>query len=141
MKWFIGIVLALSVLVVGYLVRQTYVVNPRAVVELRDHPTGELARQAALITLPDGRTLPVNYLHEADTVYLGADGGWWRQLRGGTAVTLLIRGETLTGRANPIENDQPYTDEVFARLRPNAPAWLPHWLNGVLVVISLDTAP
>ena len=140
MKWFIGIVLALIVLVVGYLVYQTYVVNPRAVAELRDHSNGELARRAALITLPDGRTLPVNYLREADTVFVGADGAWWRQLRGGAVVTLLLRGETLSGRANPIENDQRYTTEVFARLRPNAPAWLPDWLNGVLVVINLDTA-
>jgi hypothetical protein len=140
MKWFIGIVLALAVLVVGYFVYQTYLVNPRAVAELRDHPDGARARLAALITLPDGRTIPVNYLREADTVFVGADGAWWRQLRGGAVVTLLIRGETLGGQANPIENDQQYTTEVFARLRPNAPAWLPDWLNGVLVVINLDSA-
>jgi hypothetical protein len=140
MKWIIGIVLALTVLVVGYFVYQTYVVNPRAVAELRDHPDGDRARLAALITLPDGRTIPVNYLREADTVYVGADGAWWRQLRGGAVVALLIRGETLSGQANPIENDQQYTTEVFARLRPNAPAWLPDWLNGVLVVINLDSA-
>jgi hypothetical protein len=140
MKWFIGIVLALAVLVVGYFVYQTYLVNPRAVAELRDYPDGERARLAALITLPDGRTIPINYLREADTVYVGADGAWWRQLRGGGVVTLLIRGETLSGQANPIENDQQYTTEVFARLRPNAPAWLPDWLNGVLVVINLDSA-
>ena len=140
MKWFLGIVLALAVLFVGYFVYQTYVVNPRAVAELRDHPDGDRARLAGLITLPDGRTIPVNYLREADTVYVGADGAWWRQLRGGAMVTLLIRGETLSGQANPIENDQQYTTEVFARLRPNAPAWLPDWLNGVLVVINLDSA-
>jgi len=140
MKWFLGIVLALAVLVVGYLVYQVYVVNPRAVAELQDHPEGERARLAALIGLPDGRTIPVNYLREADTVYVGADGAWWRQLRGGAVVTLLIRGETFSGQANPIENDQQYTTEVFARLRPNAPAWLPDWLNGVLVVINLDSA-
>ena len=28
-------------------------------------------------------------------------------------------------------------DDVFARLRPAAPEWLPDWLNGKLVVISL----
>ena len=141
MRWFIGIVLALVLLGIGYVVYATRVANPRVVAELRDHPEGARAQRAMLLTLPDGQTFPVNYLREADTVYLGADGRWWRQLRGGAIVTLLIRGEMLSGQAKPIENDQEYTNEVFARLRPNAPAWLPDWLNGVLVVVSLDTAP
>lgn len=141
MRWFIGIVLALVLLGIGYVVYATRIANPHVVAELRDHPEGERAQRAMLLTLPDGQTFPVNYLREADTVYLGADGRWWRQLRGGAIVTLLIRGEMLSGQAKPIENDQEYTNEVFARLRPNAPAWLPDWLNGVLVVVSLDTAP
>lgn len=141
MRWFIGIVLALVLLGIGYVVYATRIANPRVVAELRDHSEGERAQRAMLLTLPDGQTFPVNYLREADTVYLGADGRWWRQLRGGAIVTLLIRGEMLSGQAKPIENDQEYTNEVFARLRPNAPAWLPDWLNGVLVVVSLDTAP
>jgi hypothetical protein len=139
MKWLIGLVLALVLLGAGYAFYMARIGNPRAITELRDLPDGARAQRVTLITLPDGRTLPVNYLREADTVYLGADGRWWRQLRGGAAVTLLIRGETYTGQAKPIEHDQGYTNEVFARLRPNAPAWLPDWLNGVLVVISLDT--
>jgi hypothetical protein len=139
MRWFISIVLFLVVLGVGYVVYATRIANPGVVAELRDNPDGPRAQRAMLITLPDGQTFPVNYLREADTVYLGADGRWWRQLRDGALVTLLIRGETFSGQAEPIENDQEYTTEIFARLRPDAPAWLPDWLNGVLVVISLDT--
>ena len=40
------------------------------------------ARKVMLITLPSGRTLPVNYLRDGDTVYAGADGRWWRDVFG-----------------------------------------------------------
>ena len=36
-------------------------------------------------------------------------------------------------------DDRANIDDVFARLRPKAPDWLPDWLNGMLVVITLDT--
>ncbi len=89
---------ALAVLVIGYVAYMALVANPRAVRELHDDPDGARARKVMLITLPSGRTIPVNYLRDGETVYAGADGRWWRELRGkGATVQLLIRGETRTG--------------------------------------------
>ena len=67
-------------------------------------------------------------------VYAAADGGWWDELvGGGSAVTLLIRGETLTGRARAVRDDPAYTQRAFAKLRPNAIEGF-----GSLVEIRLD---
>jgi len=112
--------------------------NDRVAAELRSDPTGERAKVAMLLSFGD-RTLPVNYLREGDKVFIGVDGPWWREFDAGAIpVTLLIQGETFTGAAATARDDQAYVDEIFARLRPSAPEWLPDWLNGVLVVITLD---
>ena len=55
-----------------------------------------------------------------------------------TDVELFVMGETLRGRASAVEDDPARTHEVFARLRPTVPSWLPDWLNGVLVVVELE---
>lgn len=113
--------------------------NPRVVEELRAQPQGERAGKVMLLTFPDGRTIPVNYLREGTLVFAGADGRWWRAFQAGNVpVTVAIRGETLTGRARTVMNDPVYTRDVFRRLRPNVPTWLPEWLDAYLVVIELD---
>jgi len=38
-------------------------------------------------------------------------------------------------------DDQAYVDDVFSRLRPTVPKWLPDWLNGKLVVVTLSDSP
>jgi len=138
-KW-IGIgVGALIVLVGVYVFYVLTIANPRVAAELRNAPAGERAGKVMLLTLPSGKTLPVNYLREGDVVYAGADGPWWREIRGdGASVTLLVMGETLQGRATAVEDDPTRTHDVFSRLRPSAPSWLPDWANGVLVQIELE---
>lgn len=108
--------------------------NAAVVEELRAEPDGERAKKVMALTLPSGRTIPVNYLREGDTVYAGADFPWWRELRpDGGRGSVLIQGETLPGYIRAIEDDPERRTEVFARLRPNAVPW---W--GVLVVVELD---
>lgn len=139
LKWS-GIVVA--VLVLGLLaLRLLYgvIANPRVIEEITSNPTGERAGIVMALTLPDGRTLPVNYRREDNRVYAGADGRWWRTLRDGNApVTMLIRGETLTGRAHVVFDDPAFKADVFSRLRPTVPRWLPAWLDAHLVVIELE---
>ena len=102
------IVLAtLTLLIVGYGVYVTSIGNSGVVAELKQNPMGERAERAMLLTFPDGKTIPVNYLREDDRVYAGADGAWWRAFDGeGAAVTLLIQGEALTGHATVELRDQ-----------------------------------
>jgi len=82
---------------------------------------------------------PVNYLREGNLVFAGADGRWWREFReGNVPVTVEIRGEVFSGKASVVLDDPDYTRDVFKRLRPNVPKWLPLWLDAYLVVIELD---
>ena len=139
LKWSVIVV---AVLAVGLFILRTsfgLVTNPRVIEEITANPQGERAGIVMLLTLPNDRALPVNYLHEGDRVYAGADGAWWRSLRDGDApVTVLIRGETFTGRAHVVFDDPGFKADVFSRLRPTVPSWLPAWLDAHLVVIDLD---
>lgn len=143
MKWLVMTPATIfGLLLVFWLGMKTYyavVVNESVTEELRQNPGGERAALVMLLTFPDGRELPVNYLREGNQVFAGADGQWWRAFRDGAVpVKLYIRGEELSGRARTIMDDPQYTKDVFERLRPNVPKWLPDWLNAHLVVIDLD---
>lgn len=141
MRW-LRIALAIAIaLLGGFALYGHYVANPRVAEDIRTNPDGPRARETMLLTLPSGRELPVNYLLEADRVFVGADGPWWRDLRDGGRVAMLIRGRTLTGEARVILDDPAYTRDVFSRLRPTAPSWLPMWLNGRLIEIEVVAPP
>ena len=82
MKWLwivpvavIGLLLALWI---GGKVYFALVTNEKVARELREVPDGERAARVMLLTFPDGRELPVNYLREGNQVFAGADGRWWR---------------------------------------------------------------
>lgn len=125
---------ALVLLAVGYLLYTQQVANPRVIAELMEQPDGERAHRVMVLTLPGGRQIPVNYWRDEDMVYAAADGRWWRDLVGaGFPVTVLIRGETLRGRARAVLDDEDYTQRVFAELRPNAIEGF-----GTLIEIRLD---
>ena len=133
MKYVLIAVVVLLLLVGSYAAYMNRVANPSVERELHEDPDGERVAKVMLITLPSGRTLPVNYLREGETVYAAADGRWWRQLRGeGAPVELLVLGETLAGHARAIEDDPDHRSAVFDRLRPSAPK-----LFGTLVQIEL----
>ncbi len=137
MKYVPIVVVALLVIFAGYAIFVTRIGNPRVVSELRKDPVGARARRVMLITLPSGRTIPVNYLRQDDRVYAAADGRWWQQLRGqGAPVELLVRGETLVGHARAIEEEPDHRSAIFDRLRPSAPK-----LFGTLIQIDLAPCP
>ncbi len=137
MKYVLIVIVTGVVLAAGYAAFMVRVANPAIERELHEDPDGERARRVMLITFPSGRTLPVNYLREGDTVYAAADGRWWHQLRGqGAPVELLVRGKTLVGQARAIEDDPEHRSAVFDRLRPTAPK-----LFGTLIQIDLVPHP
>ena len=139
LHWLLLIAALVGLVFLGLLAYALLLGNPRVVREIQDDPQGERAGIVMLLRLPNGRTLPVNYLREGSEVFVGADGPWWRAVRDGNApVTVTIRGETLTGRARVVFDDPAYKRSVFERLRPDVPGWLPAWLDAHLVVIDLD---
>lgn len=132
------VITVLVIVVVAYRVATLDATNARVAEDIRNNPDGERARRSMLITLADGRMYPVNYLREDNLVFMGIDGRWWRSFVGeGQPVQLLIRGQQLSGHAKTVLDDPAYVDDVFSRLRPTVPEWLPDWLNGKLVVITL----
>jgi len=129
-----------AVVITGLLACSTQRMNARVINEIQLHPRSERALETMVMTLADGTVYPVNYLWEGDSVFVGIDGLWWRAFRGeGQRVEMLIQGKRFTGYAKVELNDRAYIDDVFSFLRPKAPDWLPDWLNGKLVVITLDT--
>jgi len=139
LKWCILVVLVLVAALVGYRMMTIDSVNARVAEEIRQNPEGTRAAKTMLLTLEDGRMYPVNYLHEGQMVFMGIDGRWWREFVGdGQSVTMFIKGRQYRGHAVAVLDDPAYTDDVFSRLRPTAPEWLPRWANGKLVVITLS---
>jgi deazaflavin-dependent oxidoreductase (nitroreductase family) len=47
---------------------------------------------------------PVAYVQEGSRVLLTTDSRWWRNLRGGAPVRLRLRGRTVEGTAQPVED-------------------------------------
>ena len=79
LKILIGLIVALAMLFAGYYGYLRFVSNPAVIAELKSADGGARAGRVMLVTLPDGRELPVNYLREGGTVFVGVDGRWWRQ--------------------------------------------------------------
>jgi len=142
-NWIIGAIILLAILLFGLWYYAEQVSNPKVVDEIINNPTGERATEVTLIELPSGRSVPANYLQEDNLVFIGVDGRWWREFETGPKqVQLLIRGTVLRGSAAVVLDDPNYTKDIFSRLRPTVPKWLPDWLNGKLIVITVvDTPP
>jgi hypothetical protein len=140
LKWILILFGLLLALVGGYTLYARTAVNERVVQEITNNPEGDRAGIVMLLNLPTGKQIPVNYLRENGKVYAGADGPWWREIAAtGSPVQMMIRGESLPGVARVILDDQATVDDVFGRLRPNVPEWLPDWANGKLIEIRLDS--
>ncbi len=138
-KRLIVVLVVLGLLITGYVVYMRQMVNPRISAQIRNEPDSAAAARAMILIFADGREIPVNYLWEGNQVFAGADGRWWREFRAGpTPVSLVIKGRTYRGQATVELNNQNYVDDVFSRLRPTAPEWLPDWANGKLVIVTLD---
>lgn len=133
------VIAGIASLVVAFILHTRLVQNPRVEAELEAAPQGERAGRVLVLSLPSGKTIPVNYWIDPDeaerpTLYVASDFFWWRELRGaGAPVEIVVRGERRAGRARAIENDPDLRDRVYASLRPTAPRWF-----GVLVEIVAE---
>jgi deazaflavin-dependent oxidoreductase (nitroreductase family) len=78
---------------------------------LRSPVHGMVSKTFLLITFT-GRvsgktyTTPVSYSQDGDQVTIFTHAGWWKNLRGGAAVSLRIRGRDLQGIAEPVAEDK-----------------------------------
>ena len=78
---------------------------------LRSPMHGMVGKTVLLITFTGRRsgktyTTPVDYSQDGDQVYIFTHANWWKNLRGGTPVTLRIRGREFQGLAEPVAEDK-----------------------------------
>jgi deazaflavin-dependent oxidoreductase (nitroreductase family) len=61
-------------------------------------------------------TLPVSYYREGDTLITTSfrHRTWWRNLRGGAAVTLRLRGRDVKGTSEVVEDDEEVAEALMA---------------------------
>jgi hypothetical protein len=78
---------------------------------LRSPLHGLLSGSTVLVTVTgrkSGRaiTLPVNYVADGDTLWVlsGRDRTWWKNLRGGAAVGLYLKGREVAARGETVED-------------------------------------
>ena len=62
-------------------------------------------------------TTPVSYSQENGQVRIFTHARWWKNLCGGAPVSLRLRGKTVTGTADTIEDQQVVADGLAAHLR------------------------
>jgi deazaflavin-dependent oxidoreductase (nitroreductase family) len=95
--------------------------NPVIRAILRSPLHGLLSEQILLLTYSGRRsgrpyTLPVGYVRDGDTLLVVSQHSelkqWWRNLRGGALVSLLLRGHRPDGRADVIEEPDAVAAEV-----------------------------
>jgi deazaflavin-dependent oxidoreductase (nitroreductase family) len=78
---------------------------------LRSPLHGLVSKTVLLITFTGRKssktyTTPVSYSQTGDLVNIFTHADWWKNLRGGTSVTLRIRGQEFQGRAVPVSEDK-----------------------------------
>ncbi|NMC14192.1 MAG: nitroreductase family deazaflavin-dependent oxidoreductase [Chloroflexi bacterium] len=85
--------------------------NPLIALVLRSPLHGMLSSNTLLITVKGRKsgktyTTPVNYLQDGNSLYIlsSNERTWWRNLRGGSAVTLLLKGTEVSGKGMVIED-------------------------------------
>ena len=134
---FIGLAILVGLAIIGALVA-----NPVVSAVLRSERHRWLSDKIMLITIKQPetsalKTFPVDYLREADTIYVGADSDWWQPLEGGAQVRMLIQGRERSGRAMPILNDPDRIESGFKKLRPST-YWRALWTGAVFIEIKLE---
>jgi len=65
-------------------------------------------------------TTPVNYVRQANTILVisRAERTWWKNLRGGAPITLLLKGKEIQAMANVTENDPNAFASVYRAWHP-----------------------
>lgn len=116
--------------------------NPLMLWLLRSPLHGIVSQKYLLITFTGRKsgkqyTTPVQYGRHNDTVWVltSRDYIWWRNLRGGTAVTLQLRGKIVNGQAN-IETEAEAVRQIAHLIYPNLKeAQLNKFLPDVVAVV------
>jgi len=94
--------------------------NPMMIWLLKSPLHGMISRGTMLVTVTgrkSGRTIstPTNYLREGNTLWVISwrERTWWRNLRGGAKVRVLLAGKSAEGRGMVIEEEKAVAQCLF----------------------------
>jgi deazaflavin-dependent oxidoreductase (nitroreductase family) len=114
--------------------------NPMMIWLLKSPLHGFISKGVMLVTVTgrkSGKTIstPTNYLREGNTLWVVSwrDRKWWRNLRGGAKVQILLAGKGVKGHGQVIEEQKAVAKSLFEYYR-KAPQLAKY------VQIGLDTA-
>lgn len=114
--------------------------NPIMIWLLKSPLHGFISKNVMLITVTGRKSgnpisTPTNYLLDGNTLWVISwrDRKWWRNLRGGANVRVLLAGQNLEGRGQVIEEEKAVTRDLFDYYK-KAPK------NAKYVGIGLDAA-
>lgn len=114
--------------------------NPMMIWLLKSPLHGMISRGVMLVSVTgckSGRTIstPTNYLRAGNTLWVISwrERKWWRNVRGGAKVQVLLAGQNLEGRAVIIEDEKSVAQNLFDYYRK-----IPQ--NAKYVHIGLDAA-
>ena len=94
--------------------------NPIMIWLLKSPLHGIVSKGVMLVTVTgrkSGRTIstPTNYLRDGDTLWVISwrDRKWWRNLRGGAQVRVLLAGKSVRGRGEVIEEGKAVAQSLY----------------------------
>ena len=94
--------------------------NPMMVWLLKSPLHGMVSKGVMLVSVTgrkSGRTIstPTNYLRDENTLWVISwrDRKWWRNLRGGAQVRILLAGKSVEGRGQVIEEEKSVAQSLF----------------------------
>jgi len=94
--------------------------NPMMVWLLKSPLHGMISKGTMLVTVTgrkSGRSIstPTNYLRDGSTLWVISwrDRKWWRNLRGGAKVRVLLAGKSVEGRGQVIEEEKAVVQSLF----------------------------
>jgi deazaflavin-dependent oxidoreductase (nitroreductase family) len=94
--------------------------NPMTVWLLKSPLHGFISKGVMLVSVTgrkSGRTIstPTNYLRDGNVLWVISwrERSWWRNLRGGAKVRVLLAGKSVEGRGQVIEEEQSVAQSLF----------------------------
>lgn len=98
--------------------------NPLVAMPLCSPFHGLLSRNTMLVTVKGRKsgkayTTPVNYMRQGNTLFTlsSQERSWWRNLRGGAEVTIILQGKEVKGQGTVVEDDPNVANALSAYLK------------------------
>ena len=121
--------------------------NPMMIWLLKSPLHGMISKGVMLVTVTgrkSGRAIstPTNYLRDGNTLWVISwrERTWWRNLRGGANVRVLLAGKGLEGRGEVIEDEEKVAQSLFEYYRrvPKVARYVGIGLDAAGLPLSVD---